>query len=324
MLFVKRSFLVSEMTSGNAVQAGDLIRRVLAVPSSLPVSWTTRVKRFWVREEFWIVGGMLLENLNSLNLMTVVSTPGVGTSIFYIYCYYFFRAMRSDAILITAAFDDGDPTRLYTLYYPGSSEGVVVEELPQFGSEEFVIHLYDGVPPEIANNSNHRTIAFVAVETHWVRAVGSLKEHGFFSMKPWKLHELLQANETLGLGISNEEIEARFEKLGGVVRYCLGSESQLTNAQDWIGFSMLELVNSPQEFESTTPWIDLAGLVVQMVPFMLFLDWSRQGYEWALGSGDIRSRLMRIISLFPPEREGILLCKFAPFPTLPNLGWNQL
>ena len=217
-------------------------------------------------------------------------------------------------------FERGNPSEVYTLFYPGSPSGVVVNKVPPFESEQVVIHLYDGSPLEVADEGNHKTVVFAAPESAWVREVRSIDDHVFLSLRPWKLAELVKANEALGLGVAPEKLKSRFDSIGGIARYCLSRISaEFRLAEERIWFNIIQLLAINPDMDSRSGWVDSAGMVLHIVPYLVCSEPFRQKREFAFGSCALRARLLRTVRYLPPELESSLTLKFALLPTLPDV-----
>lgn len=178
---------------------------------------TTMEQSYLIRDCYKVYFRYICEILKEgYKQVTVTGTPGIGKSIFLLYFFKRFREENPHVTIVTAAFTRIDTLLTCMVYEPGCAKGEVYDYVPFL---EDCLYVYDGTPPSHA--VRERMITFTAPRRTFFESIEEADAHTFLYMPMWTLDELNNAVCILGKDISDDILRERFEKFGGVARYCL-------------------------------------------------------------------------------------------------------
>ena len=177
--------------------------------------------RFLVRNAYISYYERILGFLTKRSYISLTGTPGIGKSIFYIYCSQRYRCENPNMTIVTASFSDNRELEVCAIFRPGQpvEYQTIIPRIP--GS----IHFYDGTPPRVPHGA--QMVCFTSPNDDWLKFMLNKfpSNHVTLFLPLWSRAELHSANRELGLGIESGELDRRFNVFGGVARICLATDA---------------------------------------------------------------------------------------------------
>ncbi|TMW65709.1 hypothetical protein Poli38472_008351 [Pythium oligandrum] len=206
------------------------VAKLLSVPLEYPYHGRNN---FYVRKcydkYYQIVEKALMKT--DKRCVTVTGTSGIGKSVFYAYFCERFRQAHPDVCVIATAYRTERNCGLAV--YNGTDEPIHMSSFFFFdemlrkalddakSAKKQTIFLCDGVPDTLYCG---KSVVFTSPDEKWLRHAD--KYHCTYHMPLWTLDELQEAARELGLPLTNEDMEIRFEIFGGEARHCLFPEKR--------------------------------------------------------------------------------------------------
>jgi hypothetical protein len=191
---------------------GDSIHAIVA--HDPPLSSECAESKFYIRACYEVYYDLIIACLSSSerDLLTVVGTPGIGKSLFYVYVFNRIRQENPSATIVIATFSNERTMTACWVYEPGRDRQMV-NEIP---TTPGVIHLYDGPASQLPMRG--KMVCFSCPNYAWLRANKKHPRHRCLIFPVWTLEELLEANKVCDIQISPEKIRDRFNFFVGVRR----------------------------------------------------------------------------------------------------------
>ncbi|KAI3656982.1 hypothetical protein MP638_004256 [Amoeboaphelidium occidentale] len=166
-----------------------------------------------------------------INILLVIGTPGIGTSLFYV--YYAMECVNNYGPVICMSFNkNGSFKAAYLITKAETSDvGRRSEELKyrrtkmslkDVEESEINIVLVDG-PGEVEFEGK-MTIVFSSPNDKLLHKSQNNTALRKIYLPPWTLEELRFANKNIPVGIPDDELQRRFNYFGGVARVCLEND----------------------------------------------------------------------------------------------------
>ncbi|KAL3669164.1 hypothetical protein V7S43_005548 [Phytophthora oleae] len=219
--------------------------RTRVFPRELPLQFSYARPRYYVRRCYSEYYSLILEMLETYDIVTVTGTPGIGKSIFYAYFYQRYKEDEEDeenkenrrkTTIIAASFTKASGMGEVVAFQDGKqTEPSDDEEASSFIKKTYkaawkdgnpLLYLYDR-PPQRAPKRPSKMVCFTSPNERWLEEVRKEEQARKLYMPLWTLEELMDAANHLGLGADvTQKIEERFAIFGGVARGCLSAREK--------------------------------------------------------------------------------------------------
>lgn len=186
---------------------------VMYVPVNVPQSFEFLEEQFYVRVCYDVYYQEIMDLRAQYKYISVTGTPGIGTSMFYLYFFERYGKENPQKSLVTASFTKDQKLMKCVLFRHDDDGRECIEEKTPYiplrsapdwpADEDCDLYLYDG-PPEIPPQEVKNMIAFTSPNFGWFDSMRKDQNHTKVYMPVWTFHELMHAIDVLQLDVSTE------------------------------------------------------------------------------------------------------------------------
>lgn len=193
-------------------------------------------KVFLLRNCFVDYFNFILANLQEYMHVSLTGSSGVGISVFYIYFVARFRAENPNARVVLASFTEARTPLICRIFNGPDGDAEYFREMPAI---EDAFYFFDGAPHETPLNA--KMVCFTGPNAEWLDVIEKREDHLMMFFPIWTLAELQAAERLNGSSGCSTEVPEKYEKCGGLPRYCC-SFSRRSHRED---FAFLRLFDEP-------------------------------------------------------------------------------
>lgn len=256
---------------------------------SIPCMYCVLPDRVYFRRCYPEYFDYLIENIRTYQQISLVSTYGMGKTLFYLYFASRFRQEYPDVPIVVVK------TRMdrhleKCVLFPVAGEPINYgDEMPEIDG---ALYLYDGPPVSRALFS--KMICFTLPNREWLSIVRASEVHLTMYFPDWTLEELKIGLRLKGDVFEEDKLQEDFNSFGGNPRYCLRTDAQFREKDLWEVTNAIATIPSLCEIMDQE---DIFGVLFHMNPIITpetppFVD----RFSWKFASAEIESAFAENIS----------------------------